>query len=38
MTPNHGLKYPKCVLTQKGWHLLISDAFGAIWMHYNSDI
>merc|ERR1712212_1385097 len=35
--PNHGLKYPKCVLTQKGWYLLISDAFGAIWVHYNSD-
>ena len=26
------------VMTQKGWYLLISDAFGAIWMHYNSDI
>ena len=33
MAPNHGLKYPKCVLTQKGWHLLIYEAFGAIWMH-----
>ena len=30
MTPNHGLKYPKCVLTQKGWFLFISDASGAI--------
>ena len=29
---NHGLKYPKCVLTQKGWYLIISEAFGAIWM------
>jgi len=33
MTPNHGLKYPKCVLTQKGWFSFISEAFGAIWMH-----
>ena len=32
MTPNHGLRYPKCVLTQKGLYLLISEAFGAIWM------
>ena len=30
MAPNHGLKYPKCVLTQKGWYLLISEAFGCI--------
>ena len=36
--PNHGFKYPKCVLTQKGWYLLIYGAFGAIWMHYNSNI
>ena len=28
MTPNYGLKYPKCALTQKGWYLLISKAFG----------
>ena len=28
MAPNHGLKYPKCVLTQKGWYLLISEALG----------
>ena len=33
MTPNHGLKYPKCVLIQKGWYLLICEAFGAIWVH-----
>ena len=33
--PNHGLKYPKFVLTQKGQHLLLSEAFGTIWMHYN---
>ena len=38
MVPNHGLKYPKCVVTQKGWYFLISEAFGAIWMHYNRDI
>ena len=38
MTPNHGLRYPKCVLAQKGWNLLISEAFGAIWVHYNSGI
>jgi len=38
MTPNHGLKYPKCVVTQKGLYLLISVAFGASWMQYNSDI
>ena len=31
MTPNYGLRYPKCVLAQKGWYLLISEAFGAIW-------
>ena len=38
MATNHGLKYPKCVLTQKGWFLFISEAFGAIWMDYNSGI
>ena len=38
VAPNHGLKYPKCVVTQKGWYLLVSEAFGAIWVHYNSDI
>ena len=38
MTPNHGLRYPKCVLAQKGWYLLISEAFGAIWMDCNNDI
>ena len=38
MLPNHGLKYPKCVPTQKGLYLLISEAFGAIWMLHNSDI
>ena len=32
MAPNHGLKYPKCVLIQKRWYLLISEAFGAIWI------
>ena len=30
MAPNHGLKYPKCVVTQKGWYLLVSEAFGCI--------
>ena len=38
MAPNHGLKYPKCILTQKGWFLFISEAFGAFWMIYNSSI
>ena len=38
MAPIHGLKYPKCTLTQKGWFLFISEAFGAIWVHYNSGI
>ena len=33
MAPNHGLKYPKCILTQKGWFLFISEAFGAFWVH-----
>ena len=33
MAPDHGLKCPKCVLTQKGWFLFISEAFGAIWVH-----
>ena len=28
MTPNHVLKYPKCVLTQKGWFSFISEALG----------
>ena len=32
---NYVLKYAKCVMSQKGWYLLISDAFGAVWMHYN---
>ena len=38
MTPNHELSYPKWVLTPKGWYLLISEAFGAIWMGCNRDI
>ena len=28
MAPNHGLKYPKCVLVHEGWFLSISEAFG----------
>ena len=35
MAPNHAFKYPKCVQSQKGEYLFISDAFG---VHYNSDI
>ena len=37
MAPNHGLKYPKCVLTQKGWYLLISEAFEA-WNDGDGDV
>ena len=36
MSPNHVLKYPKCVQTQKGQYLFISGAFWAIWKHNNS--
>jgi len=25
MSPNNGSKYPKCILTQKGWFLFISE-------------
>ena len=38
MAQNHGLKYPKCVLTHEVWFLPISEAFGAIWLHLTSGI
>ena len=33
MALNHVLKYPKCILTQKGRFLFIFEVFGVIWMH-----
>ena len=36
MTPNHGLRYPKCVLAQKGWFLscLSCHANGGRWISF----
>ena len=34
MTPNHGLEYPKCVVTQKGWYLLRRQIFISIYGAY----
>ena len=34
MTPNHGLEYPKCVVTQKGYYLLRRQIFISIYGAY----